>query len=136
MIKRWGKAGEILTIWYFWLTCEKVGSGFQYHHGGVRMSLSHSLSTRLIPAYGFGVIWLSVQPNRCTFLQSRAQAREKSKPVLVGTRKTVDLGSWASAPPFICSFPIILYTCIVVNAKSDVFSLGTVTLALDNRAVL
>ena len=33
-------------------------------------------------------------------------------------------------------FPIILYTCIVVNAKSDVFSFGTETLALDNRAVL
>ena len=31
--------------------------------GGARGSLSHSLSTRLIPAYGFGVTHLSVQPN-------------------------------------------------------------------------
>ncbi len=26
-IKRWRKAREILTIWSFWLTIEKVGSG-------------------------------------------------------------------------------------------------------------
>jgi hypothetical protein len=62
VIKRWRKAGEILTIWYFWLTCEKVGRGFQYHHGGARC-----------PAYGFGVVQLSAQPNRCTFVQSRAK---------------------------------------------------------------
>ena len=35
--------------------------------------LSHSLSARLIPAYGFGVVRLSVEPNRFTFVQSRAQ---------------------------------------------------------------
>ena len=35
-------------------------------------SLSHSLFTRLIPAYGIGVEQLSVQPNRCSFVQSRA----------------------------------------------------------------
>ena len=93
VITRWRKAGEILTTSYFWLTCEKVGSGFQYHHGGARRflspslftrlmdlygisialrSLSRSLSTRLIPAYGFCVVPLSAQPNRCTFVQSRA----------------------------------------------------------------
>ena len=72
-IKRLRKAGEILTIWPVWLTYEKVGSDFQCHHGGARGSLSHSLSARLIPAYGFGVVRLSVEPNRFTFVQSRAQ---------------------------------------------------------------
>ncbi len=54
------KVGEILTIWAVGLTCEKVGSGFQYHHGGARC-----------PAYGFGVVQFSVPPNRCIFVQSR-----------------------------------------------------------------
>ena len=62
VLKRWRRTGEILAVWYFWLTCEKVGSGFQYHHGGARC-----------PAYGFGVVQLPAQPNRCTFVQSRAK---------------------------------------------------------------
>ena len=61
-IKRSGKEGEILTIWSFWLTCEKVGSSFQCHHSGARF-----------PAYGFGFVRLSVQSNCCTFAQSRAK---------------------------------------------------------------
>ncbi len=72
-ITRSGKVSEILTIWLFGLTCEKVGGDFQCHHGGARGSLSHSLSTRLIPAYGFTLVRLSVQSNRCTFVQSRAE---------------------------------------------------------------
>ena len=76
-------------MWSFGVTCEKVGSSFQCYHGGARRSLSRSLfsrlmdllwellsrslSTRLIPAYGFGVVWFSAQPNRCTFVQSRAK---------------------------------------------------------------
>ena len=45
----------------------------------------------------------------------------KRRPVV--TLKVVDLGSSASTPPFVWSFPIILYACKVVNAISDAFSL-------------
>ena len=72
-IKRLRKAGEILTIWLFWLTFEKVADGFQYHHGEARdlygisiafliRSLDRSLSARLIPAYGFGVYGFPYSP--------------------------------------------------------------------------
>ena len=36
---------------------------------------SLDLFARLIPAYGFGVVRLCVQPNRCTFVQSRAKRK-------------------------------------------------------------
>ena len=38
-------------------------------------TLSHSLSAHLIPAYGFDVVRLSLQPNHCTFVQSRAEVQ-------------------------------------------------------------
>ena len=86
LIKGSGKVGEILTIWSFWLTCEKVGSGFQYHDGGVKGSLSgstiafvihsvdRSLFVHLIPVYGLGFVRLSVQPKRHTFVHSPAKS--------------------------------------------------------------
>ena len=81
---------EILILSAFWQTIEKVGSGFLYHADNVLGALefrrclagqgdlyqdllSPSLSARLIPAYGLGVVRLPVQPNRCTFVQSRAK---------------------------------------------------------------
>ena len=58
---------------------------------------------------------------------------KSQSPLFIGTREIGDLGSNASAPPLIWQIPIILYTRKVVNAKSDVLSLGTVTLAFDNE---
>ena len=52
---------EIQTIQSFWSTCEKFGNGFQIHHRGARC-----------PAYRLGTVRLSVQPNRCTLVQRRA----------------------------------------------------------------
>ena len=59
---------------------------------------------------------------------------EKSKPLLVGTRIIGDLESSASTPPLICSFYIILYTCKVINAKSDAFALCLIGKRLDTAA--
>ena len=42
----------------------------------LRDLLSHSLSARLIPAYGFGAVRLPLQPNRCSFVQSQAEAED------------------------------------------------------------
>ena len=49
-----------------------------------------------------------------------------------GTRRIGDLRKNASTPPHICSFPIILYTRIVVNAKSDAFPLRRLVSCVDN----
>ena len=74
-------------------------------------SLSPSLITRLIPAYGFGVLWLSVQPNRCTFVQSRAYGIRgtriieskhnrqcESSEIVFPTNQNAHLGDSKSAP--------------------------------------
>ena len=74
-IKRLRKAGEILAIWLFWLTFEKVAAVSSASTAGQEdlygssiglliQSFDRSLSTRLIPAYRFGVVRLAVHPNR------------------------------------------------------------------------
>ena len=75
----------ILILSVFCQPIEKVGSCFQYHaddvlgftpnFGAARRGNGISIAlARLIPAYGgFGVIRLSVQPSRFTFVQSRAR---------------------------------------------------------------
>ena len=80
---------EILILSAFWQTIEKVGSGFQYHAnnvlGGTRISVL--LGGARCPAYGFGVVRLSVQPNHCTFVQSRAKDRLKRVRLVFFRRK-------------------------------------------------
>ena len=55
-------------LWELYCIRYSLVSSFVIH------SVDHSLSTRLIPAYGFGVVRLFVQPNRFTFVQSRDQS--------------------------------------------------------------
>ncbi len=67
---RWRKKEEILAIWLFWLTFKKVAAGFQYRADDV-LGFTRILVMQggaRCPAYGFGVVRLTVQPKCCTFL--------------------------------------------------------------------
>ena len=52
------------SLWDFYRV--KISIALAIHSLDPIRSLDHSLSARLIPAYGFGLVRLSVQSNRCT----------------------------------------------------------------------
>ncbi len=43
----------------------------------------------LDPAYGFSVVWRSVKPNRCIFVQSRTYKETKSRRLVGSAHPTV-----------------------------------------------
>ena len=54
----------------------RIGSSITVLIQSLEGSLSHALYARLIPANGFGAVRLPLQPNRCSFVQSQAEAED------------------------------------------------------------
>ena len=78
----------------------KISIALAIHSLDPIRSLDHSLSARLIPAYGFVLVRLSVQSNRCTFVQSRAnQNRKRFEPISDKPRVYYDARNRLKSPP-------------------------------------
>ena len=73
---------QVSPLWGFKVWCLRVAINLQNLYGNsiafASRSFDHSLSARLISPYGFGVVQLSVQPNRCTIWTESSQAHSKS----------------------------------------------------------